>query len=445
MIPDDKTQFFFLVLCRTGRAQREGEMVVVPAAPACAYSDPARHTSGEIIESSDGVEVAPSGEELRQIVHDSEHGEVRWHNSTWISRNGSAYQRIFDPTDRGEWELRGPKSLVPGPTGELLVTIGAGSGTRRVRLVRAIALAWVECPECLADGGTWHAKMIEEGPLDASRVGWVAARRTGPTPLAAPLAAPPPPDEEFFPLRYEWMAVGGEVQESFSPQIYGAYQISRNGWLRSPHSGVQTRGIRCPSGRRWAPIAGAGFVWLDRAVLYSFAGAPRGRARAAHRGRVDDNALRNLFWVPIETRETERATTELLRLHIEAGASADEICSSCGMSRSAMWQRLAIAATEHPWTQLRWLRRLVAPRVVAMLETLPRHLPLAELYDHVDETERWADWWRSLHREDQYGMLRLAQEMHLRRAWRRRRAEEENAAEAVEESVVDHVDLLGAP
>ena len=223
---------------------------------------------GELVDWTEGVETAPGpdGYVVRQVAH----GEGAWSSTTWISADGAAFQRIYDPFS-SRWLWYGPKTYGCDADRTFRVSVGTSTGRRSLAVARAIALAWISVPG--RRDRKWHAVQVFEGPLSAETVGWVTA---GTKPLGRAPAAPlpavrPRADDEWAPLEYVWFSPAGDV-ERVLPRDSG-YAISRRGWLRAP-SGNCTQGVLNERGERWASVRGEALIGLAEAVLRSFGSNP---------------------------------------------------------------------------------------------------------------------------------------------------------------------------
>lgn len=367
---------------------------------------------GTEIDCEDGVQVGPDGRTYRQVVTE---GEV-WGSETWVSEDGTVYQRVFHPCEE-EWEWRGPRPLTVNSQGGLLVRVGSGSESRTVRLCRAMAIAYVEPPPSCSP---LHAVEIEEGEAHSSRVGWC---RPGSRSFESAgvirlrdAADSPPPSSAFVPLRYVWRSSAGDLLQRFDPTLHGSYAVCREGWIRSPYTGKRTRGTTSLGGRRWASIMGQGFVWLDAAVLTTFVGEREGHV-PCKRDVAGEACLDNLMWIRASRRDPP--LVRKVREQLREGVTVSDVCNS--MCRSSMWTGLALAARETEYGDLGWVRRLVSPLCSRIVERADPFVTLQGLYRTAEasSTQR-GDLWHSLSNQDRYGMLQVAIALCLREKWMER-------------------------
>ena len=374
---------------------------------------------GELVEWRDGEEMGPGGVVLREVVVP----HSLWSSSTWISADGEAYQRLFDPY-HSTWTWHGPKRWAGGGRGgdaAASVMVGASSMAKPMRLERAIALAYVDCPHSAYE---MHAAQVFPGPLCASTVGWglagTVAHENAPSHAHRLPDARPRPDAEWQPLRYTWFSPADEPAEVFDEAVYGGYTVSQSGWVRSPHTGVATRGVRSPSGRHWVSIVGAGHIWVDEAVLRSFTSSPPFRCRIRHLRGIGTDDVDALEW---GERVAGNQRHLALCRSLASGSSASELCAARGVGRGSMWELLKAAVRELPSAELQWTARLVHPlvrdEVSRMAELM---LPLSEMKRRIDEAMVASHTWRSIDECDRFGMIQVSFELHLRQQYRARLA-----------------------
>jgi hypothetical protein len=76
-----------------------------------------------------------------------------WHSTTWIARDGTTLQRYYNPWTGGWRFADAPKAFCERRGGDRVVNVGSGDGAQCMRVLRAIAIAWVRVPPHLA----WEA------------------------------------------------------------------------------------------------------------------------------------------------------------------------------------------------------------------------------------------------------------------------------------------------
>lgn len=383
---------------------------------------------GRPLDDADGVAAGPGGEEVRQVVQD----RIAWECSTWCSADGVVYDRFHDPfRDAFVWSA--PKAVgVDATTGHFTTVVGHDTDLKRsVRLVRAIALAWLEPPRT---GVKLQAAVLPGRPPVAANLVWA---RTGVRSVEAEgereePRARPNADDAWRPLRYAWRNLCGEVVARVDESARPAgerYEVSLRGWVRSPHGGACTRGTRTPSGRRYASLVELGAVWIDEAVLASFAGDDEGDA--AHdqgpptatavrhlNGDASDDAYANLRRVRLLVSQPRHDETVAL---LAGRPSLPDVCAALGVARSTAWGRIATAARELPLGEA---SAALAPLAPAFVRDAVRQKmedgdldaadPLARALDALDDALASHPTWPRLERDDRYGVLKLARTLTLR-------------------------------
>ena len=379
--------------------------------------------AGRAVEDADGVAAGPGGEELRQVVQD----RIAWECSTWCSADGVVYDRVYDPfLDAFVWSA--PKRVGVDPsTGHFTTTVGHDTDLKRgMRLVRAVALAWVEPPR--TGGVRLQAAPLPGLPPVASNLVWV---RTGVRAFVyegareEPVAFPPSNDS-WRPLRYAWRGLCGEVvarvDESQRPPGE-RYEVSLRGWVRSPH-GSCTRGVRSPSGRRYASLVELGAVWIDEAVVCSFDDDDH--------SKNEDNAV-EVDHLNADRSDDAYANLRRRRLHVSQprhdetldlvrGKSMPDVCASLGVARSTAWDRISSAARELPLSQALSSLSPLAPTFVrhAIRQSMEDgHIDAADtlsrVLDQCDSSLSSHPTWPLLDLEDRYGIVKLARTLTLRK------------------------------
>lgn len=276
----------------------------------------------------DGVEEGPGGHMLREVPG----GE--WDDQTWVSEDGRVFQRAYDPLGEA-WAWSKARQVHMDADDALTVDLFAGSRRRRVRLARAIALAWLHCP----DRSAAHA-IVFGGAIEARGVRWQAAG------TLAVDGAPngewaeadcPADDGRWAPLAYAWTNANGDTVERVRRD--GLYRIHPSGWVRSHLCDRASMGHMTPDGHRWVAIQGSGLVRVDAAVAHTFG------------GRVPPPAV--------------RLTPSLLAIleAVRAQQSAAEICLARAILASTLWSQLCTLARAAAWEDARLLWAL-CPRDV---------------------------------------------------------------------------------
>ena len=337
--------------------------------------------AGRDVRWPDGVLRGPEGEDLRQVAV---HGAL-YTCSTWCSRDGTMYDRIHDPFQRAFVWSQSKSMCVDARTGAFQVCVGTGSAARVVRLVRAIAMAWIEAPRSAAK--LQAVVCTGTGASAPPPVLWI---RTGvreyellgdDDPMPEPHAVP---DATWRPLAYAWHDASGrrEFALAGADARPTSYLVSPDGWLYSPFSRTATRGVRSPDQRLWATIEDHGLVWIDVAVLCSFVGLPdvRDGARpvAAHaNGVVDDNRVSNLRWEHTAAPLAPGVVRTVASLRC-SGATLLATADAERVSSATIWSRLGTALSEGAAAERAAVAALVPRSVVECVAGAMRRTDAAE-------------------------------------------------------------------
>ena len=368
---------------------------------------------GELIDLPDGMETTDYGVALREVCT----GDNAWSSSTWISKEGVCYQKHFNPY-RLAFEWHGPKS-VGERNGELYVSVGAVGRAKQIRLVRALALAFVSCPRVTFSD--LHAALLFDGGFRAKSVGWIVAgtahNHLQPTPsttLDASHTSQPLSTEEWAPLQYTWFDVSGEPVEHFSTEVYGAYHVSSRGWVRSPQ-GRCSRGARTPSGRHWHPIAGGVHIWIDEAVLRSFTSQPRRPHHVVHkRHGLESSDVEILEWG--EAVNFVAPAVQRVAEAIAISTTLEDAAMRLQMTAPRMWNLIIEACRTLSLPQLQWTKKVAHPAVATVVEQQAATTPLlAKLREAVDREMGTSRTWSAMSECDRFGMVSAISVLSMRR------------------------------
>lgn len=400
--------------------------------------------AGRAIDVADGVEMGPSGEELRQVVQG--HQRMAWDVTAWCSKDGVVYDRCFDPFRRSfVWSA--PRVVgVDAATGHFTTIVGRDSDTKRtVRLTRCIAMAWVEPPrtevklqacalpgcEASADALVWVRTGVRDFEYDGTSA-------DPPTPV--------PSDQDVWrPLKYVWRSICGEIVhrvDESTKAAEDAYHVSARGWVRSPFGGVLTKGVRSVGGRMYACMTGVGAFWVDEAVLCTFGGGgedgDEGRsdgsalppdgivAKAVHiNSHIGDNAFENLRWDKFAMTQVRHDETAAM---LASGGTLGDMCAAAGIRKTTAWGRVVAAAWELPYARAAEvfgpiavrsvrteLRRLLASGELDAADTVATCVTACDTALKTAENRTWA----LLDEHDRYGVVQLCRALELRSEARR--------------------------
>lgn len=363
---------------------------------------PTQKMSG-LVSWPDGEEEGPDAERmLRQVP-----GECGWDQQTWVSRDGAVHERVFDPLDETwSWGPARPIHLLGegAMVDSFAVDVFSGRARRRMRLARAIALAWVHCDDDLEASGASevHALPCAAGPIEASTIHW---RRAGTLPFGGvhnewcePAA---PTDRRWRPLRYEWRSANGDLVETIAGDTL--YDVHPDGWVRSRISGRATRGHRTPDGARWVAIHSTGLANVDRARALTFEPRPEVPPVAPLAARL-------------------RATLAAL----SKGTTAAEICRTDAIVPATLWGRTLAIARDAAWTEATRMWRLVPRSVREVLrdESIDEHTGIRALTSQILERAPPNDPLTLVNEEDVYGMVGLGWALVRRERLRARTGEQ---------------------
>lgn len=363
----------------------------------------------------DGVEVGPGGEAVRQVVQEQ---RIDWECQTWVSRDGAVYDRCFDPFLQSfVWTAAKCIGLEPS-SGNFTTTVGRGSDLkRRLRLTRAIALAWVEPPRV---GLKLQACVIPAREPTAENLVWV---RTGVREFRYEGVQPEEPGQPaatdvWRPLKYQWRSLCGEVlhqidEERDKTDPATRYHVSARGWIRSPYTDKCTKGVRCTNGRYYASIVGVGAFWVDEAVLYSFERTTPADGlvvRAVHaNGVLYDSTLANLHWSTFQM--TQPCHEETL---VGVSRGLEDMCVASGIQKSTAWDLIVSAAAEMPFDRVTPLHKLAPEFLQTVLRPkmesgeLDAAAPLTAFVAAMDQAlGSTHEVWSQLELHDRYGIVKL--------------------------------------
>ena len=372
----------------------------------------------------EGIIVAPdSDDELRQVVYES----MRADCNTWISKDGRAYTRFFNPYS-GEFEFGKQSRTISMKDDELCITVGSGTSKRTMRLTRAIAMAWLEAPRTeYALQATAHefvhAEYIcwtRQGVRHVESCGTVQEHRGFPHET-----------DEWKALRYEWK-LRNDTWRTITPTTdvtlttsslkamqSDEYWISKRGWLRTP-LGHMTRGVRHCSQRLYWNISGENAIWMDEAVLFTW--APRttklcDRSYVAHHtnGDVGNNHFTNLTWITCDAPAICDYASDVKHCF-----SFSDFERRWGIRAATVWSRLNQLAIEGPQETLSFLVRLIPRRVLRLFDDLASSAQIRcsssfrDVYDTVEPLLIDMAFWKTLDDSQRRAFVMLAKSLTFR-------------------------------
>lgn len=218
---------------------------------------------GELDTWDDGV-IMCDDVQMRQISYGS------WDEQTWISADGQVRLRTFDPVSEA-WGWSNPRSLHMSGD-DVTVDIGSGFNRKRVRLARALALAWVHCPACAKKPNATF--LYAPTDMLASNVGWReagATRRLCEASGAEVSDITPSDEHTWVPLKCVWTSANGDVLEVMDCSDLKEFFARKDGWVYSSLSGQYTRGRRDANGIFWVGLAEHGLADMRDILRATFA------------------------------------------------------------------------------------------------------------------------------------------------------------------------------
>lgn len=248
---------------------------------------------GDIVDWENGVEEDEEGRKMRQAFG----GDECWHATrTWVGEEGVVRSRHYNAWSRS-WEWGQVRHPTLGKDGALYTYAMWQGKSRRMRLERAVALAWVSRPP--SSRLLVAAKLNKADGCAASNIGWVSKSRAEKhfdTKQRRHSSSCPPriSSERWAPLRYVMYDTANDACARFVAGRHGPHYVSCSGWLKDGE-GRRTRGHRCSDGHLRASVPGLGLVRIDSAVMFSFKGEMPFQVR--HRdGNVGNAHVGNLSW-----------------------------------------------------------------------------------------------------------------------------------------------------
>lgn len=289
--------------------------------------------AGRVLDEEVGA-VPHAGALLREVFVPA----ADWQSTTWISADGDIYQRSYNAFTR-EWTFGARRSGAVDADGELVVCVGSGGGAGRVRLVRALALAWVEPPR--ASEALVAVQLCPSEPVTAQNVGWLPrammrASRDGVHAAREHAVSPPRATEGRVPrLCREWAA--GEVERF----VLHGYVLDDRGRLEHEHRGPIRPLETVWGGRRFALPEGS--VGVGDLVACTFGVHVASCSVCIVHGDEDTRncSLANLRVAAAPRRSRALAANVLALWRQEC--SVDEIAARAGVCTSTVWQRLDAA------------------------------------------------------------------------------------------------------
>lgn len=224
------------------------------------------HDIGTVLDDATS-EIQWEGFRLREILLDN----CDWDSVTWISPEGVTYQRYYNAWDE-TWRFSDAKTPGVGENGDLLINVGSGCGAQRIRLCRAIALAWIEHPKINSQEKRVVMQLRDDESLHCENIGWVrrnfksSKNEHYPQLTDSPLVLPQG-RQTFYPVTVYRYWKNGQYETFDCPE-----QVSISGWLRRV-DGSFTRGVRSHNDRLRMCLSSRGAIWVDELLYGTMFGA----------------------------------------------------------------------------------------------------------------------------------------------------------------------------
>ena len=186
-----------------------------------------------MIQWKDGVEYAPDGEMLREIVQPNV-----WTSSVWVSQSGASYRKYFNQVTK-EWSPFEAMSIAVDQDTQTRIGINLPSGWISIETV--IATGWLHRDP----DSRGHVQLFDPSSVHLRTIAWG--------------------DQERYP---EKGCFDGETWKRLkwdcgAVTCTGNYLISSHGRLKNPKGDI-TRGFAAKNSR-WASVKGCGLVNLLQA------------------------------------------------------------------------------------------------------------------------------------------------------------------------------------
>lgn len=356
-------------------------------------------------------EIQWNGVRLREIFLEN----CDWDSVTWISPDGIAYQRYYNVWNE-TWRFSDAKAPGVGENGELFMNVGSGSGAQRIRLCRAIALAWIEHPKVNPQEKRVAMQLRDDDDLHCDNIGWVRRnfRAPGddeyPQVISLPLVAPHE-DENWYQATVYRYWKNGQYEKFDCPE-----RVTASGWMARV-DGSFTRGVRSYNGRLRACLSSCGSIWMED-LLY---GTIRGtlpldkKTKALCYENVSENRLSVVDRDVVLNEVSQQMYSQFCD-----GDSIEHLSVIHDVPKAVVWTRLCnlvefLPDCEIPvlfWDNVIYnnkIREVFGEWVHAQNPILG--FPLKKIKEGITEKVGWV----SLDDDDFFGMLKLAREFAKRR------------------------------
>tara|TARA_B100000787_G_C16198413_1_gene302815 strand:+ start:1712 stop:2887 length:1176 start_codon:yes stop_codon:yes gene_type:complete len=212
-------------------------------------------------------EIVWGGARLREILLDN----CDWESVSWISSEGVTYQRYYNVWNE-TWRFSDAKTPGVGENGDLLVNVGSGGGAQRIRLCRAIALAWLEYPKVTPGEKRVAMQLRDDQHLHCDNIGWVrrnfkSSENNNDPETITSIPLTPQGRQTWYPVTVYRYWKSGQYERFECPE-----KLSPSGWVARV-DGSMTRGVRSHNARLRVCLSSHGAIWVEDLLYGSLFGS----------------------------------------------------------------------------------------------------------------------------------------------------------------------------
>lgn len=351
---------------------------------------------------SEGI-INIEGESFREAFLENQN----WDSITLVSKGGDVIQSHYNIWD-DKWYLGERKSFSLSESGKINVCVGSGCGATSMRLVRAMAIAWIEYPNSEED---FVAAQIDDSKeVSVENIGWIPR---GAHVQGVPFFVSEPVQESVLdeswrePKIYKYYASGDKCVDFKGT----GYMLSPSGRLRK-RNGSYTKGVLSYN-HKYRYCLASGSVWAADLISDTFYGKnPDSKHLCV--GFEDGNCLNhcasNLVLVEKIPRRKSTAC-EALECFLNC-ENLQETCEKMHKGKGGLWMLLNDAVKECKSYELgerEWNLLLFDPSLrQEMFRLIKENNPvlgksLKEIREHITESTSL----EHLDLTDTYGMIRV--------------------------------------
>lgn len=302
---------------------------------------------GSLIESEHGIEYDTDGNAYRQMFS----GDDTFHAiTTWVSKQGLVRSRYYNAWSHS-WEWDRVREPCLSTCGSLMSYVTWKGKSRRMRLERAVALAWVELPT--KSGHYVSARLDKAMGYDATNIGWTPKGRSEEnftSGLIRSASCPPRAARGWQRVRYVIYDTWNDPVVHFLPTTCGPLYVNDAGWFKDA-DGNLTRGHRCVDGVFRLGVSGLGLIRVDRAVMFTFK-AQLPFCINCRDGNLSNTRLQNLEWDGrLQQSATFRGTSDTSSCFesiVFQEQSMSQICAERMIDTQSLHDLLYEAANHRP-------------------------------------------------------------------------------------------------